>query len=332
MKIMDCTLRDGANIVGNGFSAELTELMLSGLTDNGIGIIEFGNAKGLGGAEKGYIAPLSDQEYLEAAKPYMKKANMGMFLNAARYNPANIELAAEYELEFLRLGSNAGDGRQNADKIRAIKDHGMSAYYALMKAYILTPQQMAEEARILEDAGIDEITIMDSAGCMLPDEVSAAVESIKKSVKAPVGFHCHANLGMCAANCMAAFRAGADILDCGLLGMARSAGNMPTELAVALMRKENECRELNFYGLLHFIQDKLVPAMEKVGYHAPLQPKDLILGYSGCHSSYVKSFRAIAEETGVDIFQLIVETSAINRKNPDEALMREVSRKLKKTV
>ena len=49
MKIMDCTLRDGANVVGNGFSAELTELMLRGLTKNHYPIIEFGNAKGIGG-------------------------------------------------------------------------------------------------------------------------------------------------------------------------------------------------------------------------------------------------------------------------------------------
>ena len=34
MKIMDCTLRDGANVVGNGFSAELTQLMLKVLTTN----------------------------------------------------------------------------------------------------------------------------------------------------------------------------------------------------------------------------------------------------------------------------------------------------------
>ena len=28
MKIMDCTLRDGANVLGNGFPRELTEMML----------------------------------------------------------------------------------------------------------------------------------------------------------------------------------------------------------------------------------------------------------------------------------------------------------------
>lgn len=36
MRIFDCTLRDGANVVGNGFSSELTESMIRGLLDCGI--------------------------------------------------------------------------------------------------------------------------------------------------------------------------------------------------------------------------------------------------------------------------------------------------------
>ena len=47
MKIMDCTLRDGANVVGNGFSPELTKMMIEGLLRSNIRIIEMGNAKGL---------------------------------------------------------------------------------------------------------------------------------------------------------------------------------------------------------------------------------------------------------------------------------------------
>jgi len=325
MKIMDCTLRDGANVVGNGFSRELTEMMLRGLTENGYAIIEFGNAKGIGGAAKGFEAPLTDEEYMQLAQPFLKKAEIGMFLNAKRYDPANVELAARYQLSFLRCGSNAGDGHLYLDEIRDIKAHGLKAFYSQMKAYILTPEEMAEEARLLEDAGVDEITIMDSAGCMFPEEVAAAVEAMKKAVKVPIGFHCHSNMGMCAANAMAAYRAGADILDCGLLGMARSAGNMPTELATALMKKEGQCGELDFYGLLHYLDRELIPAMEQNSYHTSLKPKDLILGYSGCHSSFVKTFNAVAKDTGVDPYRLIVETSARNRKDPDEALMREVA-------
>ena len=39
-------------------------------------------------------------------------------------------------------------------EIKDIKDHGIKAFYSQMKAYILTPEQMAEEARLLEDNGI----------------------------------------------------------------------------------------------------------------------------------------------------------------------------------
>ena len=48
MRIFDCTLRDGANVVGNGFSPELTESMIRGLLGCGIQDIEMGNAKGIG--------------------------------------------------------------------------------------------------------------------------------------------------------------------------------------------------------------------------------------------------------------------------------------------
>ena len=36
MEIMDCTLRDGANVVGAGFSTDLTKLMIEGLLDSHI--------------------------------------------------------------------------------------------------------------------------------------------------------------------------------------------------------------------------------------------------------------------------------------------------------
>ena len=70
MNLFDCTLRDGANVVGNGFSRELTLSMIEGLIENGITEIEFGNAKGLGAAEAlGAEAPLTDAEDRELAAP-----------------------------------------------------------------------------------------------------------------------------------------------------------------------------------------------------------------------------------------------------------------------
>ena len=63
MNLFDCTLRDGANVVGNGFSKKMTLSIFNGLINNGIKEIEFGNAKGIG-AEKALnaLAPLTDME------------------------------------------------------------------------------------------------------------------------------------------------------------------------------------------------------------------------------------------------------------------------------
>ena len=74
---------------------------------------------------------------------------------------------------------------------------------------------------------------MDSADTMMPDDAFAYVKALKSRVKIPVAFHGHNNLGLSVANALSAYEAGADVFDCGLLGMAHSAGNCATELAAA---------------------------------------------------------------------------------------------------
>lgn len=329
MKIMDCTLRDGANVLGNGFPEDLTAMMLKGLTENGISVIEFGNAKGLGAEELGFAGPVSDARYLELAEPYLNQAEIGMFLNAKRYRKENVEQAADKGLCFLRVGADAGDAGFYKEVVRTVKDSGLKCRYSLMKAYLLTPEELAEEGRQLEEYGVDELTIMDSAGCMLPDQVREYVEELKNHVTVPVGFHCHNNLGMSAANALAALESGVDLLDCGLLGMARSAGNLATEVAVALSQKYGEAMEVDFYGLLNFLEMELIPAMESHGYRTPITPLELILGYSGCHSAFLKTFKKAAAEADVDVKRLIVEVSKADRKSPSEELIRTAAMRLK---
>ena len=320
---MDCTLRDGANVVGKGFSAEITDMVLDGLTSCGVPIIEFGNAGGIGAYEvAGFTAAETDDTYLNIGKKYLDRGSkLGMFLNAKRYREKNVALAKESGLDFLRVGADAGDADIAIKAIKDIKSSGLNAYYSLMKAYLLTPAELAEESKKLEDAGLDEITIMDSAGTMLPDQVIEYTEQLKKAVKIPVAFHCHNNLGLSAANAIAAYKGGADILDCGLMGMARSAGNLATEICVAMMQRYGEMKDIDIYKLLHFIDNRLMPAMQKENYHNPVPPLDLVLGFSGCHSSFVKKFKAMAEEKHVDLYRLIVAVSEINQKNPSDELI-----------
>lgn len=331
IKLMDCTLRDGANVVGKGFSADITDMVLDGLTACKVPVIELGNAGGIGAYEvAGFTDALTDLEYLTIAKKYLDcGSQLGMFLNAKRYREKYIDMAAEHGLSFLRVGADAGDGAIATEAIAAIKKRNLKAFYSSMKAYILTPDELAEEGKMLEAAGLDQITIMDSAGTMVPDQVAVYTEKLCNAVTIPVAFHCHNNLGLSAANALAAYENGADMLDCGLMGMARSAGNLATEICVALMHRMGEMQEIDLYGMLDFIEKRLQPAMNEHNYHNPVTPLDLTLGLSGCHSSFVKSFKKIALEKQVNLFRLITEVSAINQKNPTEAFIAEVADQLK---
>ena len=79
MQLFDCTLRDGGNVLGNGFTAELTTMMIQGLVENGIPYIEYGNANGIGAYEDlNKNKALTDEEYLALAAPWKDKAKLGM--------------------------------------------------------------------------------------------------------------------------------------------------------------------------------------------------------------------------------------------------------------
>lgn len=330
-KLMDCTLRDGGNVVGKGFDGEVTKIVLDILTKSHVDYIEIGNSGGVGAYEvAGFTQALKDEEYYEIAKPYLDKSCIGMFLNATRHRPDNdVPKAAANGMKFLRVGCEAAKGEIAVAPIKEIKKNNMMAFYSAMKAYLSSPKELMEEAKRLEDAGLDEYTIMDSAGCMLPDQVAEYTALLVENLSIPVAFHGHNNLSLSAANAFAAYKNGAKILDCGLMGMARSAGNLASEACVAMMQANNEFNHVDLYEMLNGINDELMPAMEKHGYHNPITPYDLVLGVSGAHSSFGKTFKTVAQEEGVSLYKLIVEVSKVDRRKPSEDLMREIAAKIK---
>ena len=330
MNLFDNTLRDGGNVVGHGFSAELTVSIVKGLLDAGIQDIELGNCKGIGAYEKLQATKaLSDREYLKILEPYVSQGRLGMFLMAKLADETLTRTAKDGGLTFLRVGANAGDGAGSVQAVELVKKAGLICRYSLMKAYVSTPEELAREAKMLQNAGVDMITIMDSAGTMFPQEAVSYVKALKAAVTIPVGFHGHSNLGLSQANALAAVAAGADEIDCGLLGMARSAGNCATELAAATLKKEGYLQDVDLYGLLDYLDQQLIPAMKPDGYHVAVTPTDLMLGLAGCHSNFLPMFRKVAEAENVSLHRLIADVSAVDRKNPSEELLREIARKLK---
>ena len=321
MKLLDCTLRDGGNVVGRGFTAEMTAMIIRGLIRSNVKVIEMGNCTGIGSYEaNNSIAPCTDKEYLEVVQPFLSQAEIGMVMGWKNGTQDNVNLAKSYGLNFLRVGANAGDGKNACDAVKRVKDAGMVCRFSMMKAYVSTPEELAEEAAMLAGCGLDEVTVMDSAGTMMPHDASAYVKALKSAVKIPVAFHGHNNLGLSVANALAAYEAGADVFDCGLLGMARSAGNCATELAAAAFQRIGLLQDVDLMAMLDFEDNELIPAMESYNYHVAVKPFDLILGLAGAHSSFTKMFKEVAESKNVSLYKLILEVSKIDRKNPSREL------------
>lgn len=330
LRLFDNTLRDGGNVVGHGFPIALSQSIISALLSAGITDIECGNCKGLGAYSKlGAAQAPSDDEYFDALQPYLKRGRIGMFMLAKLADRQLVRAAADAGLNFLRVGANAGDGAGSVKAIEAVKEAGLVCRYSLMKAYVLQPAELAEEAKMLQDAGADRITIMDSAGTMFPAQAGEYVRALKATLTIPVGFHGHSNLGLSQANALVAADAGADEIDCGLLGMARSAGNCATELAAATLKREGYLPDVDLFGLLQYLEEELIPAMKAYNYQPAVSPLELMLGLSGCHSAFEPMFRRVALEENVSLLRLIAEVSAIDRKAPSESLLHDVAKTLK---
>lgn len=231
----------------------------------------------------------------------------------------------------MRIGINAGDFELAKNTIKVVKNAGLECKISMMKAYVLNPQELAEEALKMEQEGADHIIIMDSAGYMLPSEVEEYVKAFKEKIKVRFGFHGHNNLGLASGNAIAAINAGVDTIDTGLLGMARSAGNISTELTVSILDRLG-INDYDFKALLSYLDKDLVPQIIKKGYQSFVRPLDIVLGYSGCHSSFINTFKEVSMEENVDLYDLIIETSKINQKNPSRELMEEVASNLDKEL
>jgi hypothetical protein len=110
------------------------------------------------------------------------------------------------------------------------------------------------------------------------------------------------------------------------MGMARSAGNAPTEVIVAVFKRLGLLENVDLFKLMQFIETDLMPVFKPT---SGIKPLDLTFGFAGFHSNYLDRFRSIAEDEGVDLKKLIVEVSKKDKSNPSDELVHSVAKTIK---
>lgn len=326
--ILDCTLRDGNHAIGLKFDGERTKQITKGLINAGVQYIEIGHPMGPGTARKNMkLAAAKDKEYLESVSSLTSKANIGTFFLPSVGEMCDIEMIKEHKLGFIRIGSNVGEMDFAEPYVKYAKKVGLTVHFSLMKAYAVSPAELAEEAKKVESFGADVIHIMDSAGGILPNDTKKYVCALKNSVSTKVGFHAHDNLRLAIANALASIEEGADFIDASLRGLGRSAGNAQLEVLIAVLKKSGYDIPMDLRTLLDTGTELVEPLMKK---QAGLDILDIIFGYTGFHSGFLPMFEQIANEYGVDLVELIIKVCAKEKVHPVVEVVKEIAASMKK--
>lgn len=323
--ILEVTLRDGSYLIDFQFTAQDTAVIASALETVGFRWIEVGHGLGLNASASGKgRAAATDEEYLEAAAEAVKTAHWGMFFIPGIGREDDLRLAARYGMHFVRIGTNVTEVDRAEGFIKQTKDLGMFVSYNGMKSYAVSPVQWGRCAAAAHGWGADIVCLVDSAGGMQPDDVSAYLKAARSQSPGPLGFHGHDNLSLSMANTLRAIDDGAVLVDSSLQGMGRSAGNAITEVLVAVLKKRGLLPEIDMKAVMDAGAGLIRPLMGRRG----VDPLAVTSGYANFHSSFTPKVQRYAEKHGVDVRDLIVRLCEEDLVSAPDDLLERLGREL----
>lgn len=323
--ILDCTIRDGSYVVDGNWTQEEVKNITQGLSDNNISYIEVGNGVGLGAQRCGVISKCTDEQFIQTAASVKGKSKIGMFFIPGIGELSDIKLLKEEGGDFLRIGTDASKSHTSFKYIEYAKSLGLEVCFNFMKSYVVSPYDICKRSLKVEQYGVDTISLVDSAGGMLPNEVIKYIKAMKECVGTRIGFHGHNNLLLANANNISALENGANLIDTTLMGIGRGAGNAQTESMIIILIK---------MGFKLGIDPMRVASIsKKYIYHKVKSLKgsdelQLILGYAQFHDAYMDDIYESVDKYNVDYKTLIFEVSKHNKEKPDKSLINKVAKQL----
>lgn len=325
--LMEVTLRDGSYAIDFQFTASDTAIICGELEKAGFEYIEIGHGIGLGASRAGKgISAENDEGYMKAAATTLKRAKWGMFCIPGIAKLDDIDVAAEYGMKFIRIGTNVEEMEESEPYVHRAKSHGMLVSANFMKAYTMDPQKFAEKARLTQKYGSDLLCIVDSAGGMLTPEMEEYFVAVHNACDISTGFHGHNNLELAIANSLRAIELGATMVDTSLQGIGRSAGNAPTEILLVALDRMGVRMGINPLEVMEIGEKYIRPLLQNVGYDSV----DIVSGYAQFHSSYMGIIREYSSKYRIDPRRLIISLCEVDKVNAPRSRVEEIAHKLSK--
>ncbi len=320
-KILETTLRDGSYAVDFKFTPKDTATIASALEQIGFDLIEVGHGLGLHALEMGKgEAAAKDVEYLAAAS-VLKKAKFGMFCIPGIARLEDIDIAAEYGMHFIRIGTNINELEGTSRYFERAKKHDMYVSSNLMKSYAVSAKDFGKYTKLAQSYGADIAVLVDSAGGLFPKDIEDYFNYSKEECGIQLGFHGHNNLGLAIANTLKAVELGAAIIDTSLKGIGRSAGNAATEMMVIILKKLGYKLAIDEYAAMDLAEKYISPLIHSI----ENTPISITTGYAQFHSSFMDTILKYAEKYRIDPRELIVKLTEKDKVHAPESLVEQLS-------
>ncbi|MCD4851278.1 4-hydroxy-2-oxovalerate aldolase [Arthrobacter sp. AK01] len=307
VRLTDTTLRDGSHAMSHKFTEEHVRSVVRALDDAKVEVIEVTHGDGLGGSSFNYGFSLTPElDLVRAAVDEAKNARIAVLMLPGLGTIHDLNAAHQAGAQVARIATHCTEADVSIQHFQHARQLGMETVGFLMLSHRITPAQLAQQARIMADAGCQCVYVVDSAGALILDDVTERVSALvaELGTDAQVGFHGHQNLSFGVANSVYAARAGAKQIDGTLLALGAGAGNSPTEVLAAAFERLNIQTGVDVHAVMAAAEDVVKPFVTRM----PVMDRASIMqGYAGVYSSFLIHAERAAERYGVPAWQILEE-------------------------
>lgn len=303
----DMCLRDGMHAKKEQISVEQMVKVARALDDAGMPYIQVTHGAGLGGNSLQHgFALASNEEYISAVAEVVKQSVISVLLLPGLGTMKELKSAYEAGARSVHVATHCTEADTSPQHIAFARELGMDTTGFLMMAHLNDAKGLAEEGKKMESYGANTVYITDSAGFMLPEDVTERVSALRDVLdpNTEIGFHGHNNLGMGNANSIAAIAAGASRIDGSVGGLGAGAGNTPLESFAACCERMGIETGIDLFKLMDIAEEIIFPMMEHI---VRVDRESLTLGYAGVYSTFLLHAKRAAERFGVPARDILVE-------------------------
>lgn len=326
---LEVALRDGSHVVRHQYTKEQIVPIVEGLNKARVPYIEVSHGDGIGGSSVQYgFSKEYDIDLIRAAKEASDFSKIAVLLLPGIGTVEDLKEAREAGADMVRVATHVTEADVSAQHIKYAKEElGMEVVGFLMMAHMAEPEKILEQAKLMESYGADIIYVTDSAGAMVPDQVTERIELLVNNLDVKVGFHAHNNLGLGVGNSLAAIEAGASFIDGSARAMGAGAGNTQSEVLIAVLNKLGIETGIDVYELMDVAQDLVAPLIEQ---EQIIDKDSLTLGYAGVYSSFRLFAQRAAEKFGLDSRDILLELGKMGVVGGQEDMIVDVASQLAK--